>query len=591
MPATKEVHTQSTEQAKSPVPKGSGGAVSGSASPAPKRRAATQKKAGDAPQKDAGAVPEVTASYRIPGRLFKFVPRDSAELYKIIPLKLGGGVLYVGAVDPGDLDVRDALNFITTGQGLEYRIQKIDEKLFQALLRQYDSSDFSMDETLEQLAEAGEENVLLDIDSEEEGELDGDMIREEAPVIKLVSTILAQAVSRGVSDIHVEPNEKAAVVRYRLDGILQDQMKFSRKILDSFVARIKILANLRIDERRRPQDGRFSSRIRDNRVDFRVAVLPTVNGEKVILRVLDKDKGLRDLASVGLEEGAYESVLRVLKRPYGLILATGPTGAGKTTTLYSILSMTDRVNQSIISLEDPVEYRLEGVNQSNIRPEIGYTFATGLRSVLRADPDQIFVGEIRDKETANLAVQAALTGHLVYSTLHTNSAIGAVSRLINFGIDPFLLAPTLSLVIGQRMVRRLDGEGKETPIDDNMRAHLEKRFADLPQRYKSRIPEFTSFREPMPNAENPSGMRGRIGVFEVFEVDDEIRSIILGEPSEMKMHEAARKKGFMTMGEDAIVKSLKGIIPVSEAMKVGSEGAFAAEREEEEGEEGGGEEE
>ena len=550
----------------------------------PKRRVATRKKAGDVQQKNADAVFKIAESYRIPGQLFKFIPRDSAELYKMVPLKLEDSILYVGAVKPGDLDARDALNFITTGQDLEYKVQKIDEKLFQALLRQYDSADFSMDETLEQLAEAGEENVLLDIESEED-ELSGDMIREEAPVIKLVSTILAQAVARGVSDIHIEPNEKAAAVRYRLDGILQDQMKFSRKILDSFVARIKILANLRIDERRRPQDGRFSSRIRDNRVDFRVAVLPTVNGEKVILRVLDKEKGLRDLASVGLEEGAYESILRVVKRPYGLILATGPTGAGKTTTLYAILSMTDRVNQSIVSLEDPVEYRLEGVNQSNIRPEIGYTFATGLRSVLRADPDQIFVGEIRDKETANLAVQAALTGHLVYSTLHTNSAIGAVSRLINFGIDPFLLAPTLSLVIGQRMVRRLDGEGKEIPINDSMRAHLEKQFADLPQRYKSRIPEFASFRDPVPNEDNPSGMRGRIGAFEVFEVDDEIRSLIFSDPSELKIYDAARKKGFMTMGEDAIVKSLKGIIPLSEAMKVGNEKVLAMGEEKEKGEE------
>ena len=380
-----------------------------------------------------------------------------------------------------------------------------------------------------------------------------------------------------MSDIHIEPNEKSAVVRYRLDGILQNQMQFSRKILDSFVARIKILANLRIDERRRPQDGRFSSRIKDNRVDFRVAIFPTVNGEKVILRVLDKGKGLRDLASVGLEERAYEGILRAIKRPYGLVLATGPTGAGKTTTLYAILSMTNRVNQSIVSLEDPVEYRLEGVNQSNIRPEIGYTFATGLRSVLRTDPDQIFVGEIRDKETANLAVQAALTGHLVYSTLHTNSAIGAVSRLLNFGIDPFLLAPTLSLVIGQRMVRRLDGEGTEVPVNEGMKTHLEKKFADLPQRYKSKIPDFTSFRDPVPTERSPSGMRGRVGVFEVFEIDEEIRSIIFNTPSETKMYEAARKNGFMTMGEDAILKGLRGIIPLSEAVKVGNEGVLGVE--------------
>ena len=516
----------------------------------------------------------ITANYRIPNKLFKFIPRDSADLYKIVPLKQEEDILYVGAVKPDDLDARDALNFITTGQNLQYKIQKIDEKLFQILLGQYDNADFSVDETLEQLIEEGEENVLLGIEDEDESGGDN-VIREEAPVIKLVSTILAQAVAKGVSDIHIEPKEKSATVRYRLDGILQDQMKFSRKILDSFVARIKILSNLRIDERRRPQDGRFSSRIKDNRVDFRVAILPTVNGEKVILRVLDKQKGLRDLASVGLEETAYERILRTIKRPYGLVLATGPTGAGKTTTLYAILSMTDRINQNIVSLEDPVEYRLEGVNQSNIRPEIGYTFATGLRSVLRADPDQIFVGEIRDKETANLAVQAALTGHLVYSTLHTNSAIGAVSRLINFGIDPFLLAPTLSLVIGQRMVRRLDGEGKEMPINKGMKTHLEKQFADLPQRYRSKIPDFTSFRDPVPSENSPSGMRGRIGVFEVFEVDEEIRSIIFTDPIETKMYEAARKKGFMTMGEDAIVKSLKGAIPFSEAMKIGNEKTLA----------------
>ncbi len=531
-------------------------------------------------QKDddgADVVPGVNANYQISNKLFRFVPQESAELYKIIPLKQEDTTLYVGAVNPNDLDARDALNFITTGQGLQYKVQKIEEKLFQILLKQYDSADFTMDETLEQLVEEGEESVLLDIGDGDDTEQGDDVIREEAPVIKLVSTILAQAVAKGVSDIHIEPNEKSAVVRYRLDGILQNQMQFSRKILDSFVARIKILANLRIDERRRPQDGRFSSRIKDNRVDFRVAIFPTVNGEKVILRVLDKGKGLRDLASVGLEERAYEGILRAIKRPYGLVLATGPTGAGKTTTLYAILSMTNRVNQSIVSLEDPVEYRLEGVNQSNIRPEIGYTFATGLRSVLRTDPDQIFVGEIRDKETANLAVQAALTGHLVYSTLHTNSAIGAVSRLLNFGIDPFLLAPTLSLVIGQRMVRRLDGEGTEVPVNEGMKTHLEKKFADLPQRYKSKIPDFTSFRDPVPTERSPSGMRGRVGVFEVFEIDEEIRSIIFNTPSETKMYEAARKNGFMTMGEDAILKGLRGIIPLSEAVKVGNEGVLGVE--------------
>ena len=513
---------------------------------------------------------KITRNYKIQDSLFRFIPHASAELYQIIPLEKKGDVLYVGAVDPNNLDARDALNFITTSQDLKYQVQKIEEKVFKTLLEQYGDADLSMEEVLGGLEEG--EGVLLGVDDEDAEITDTeDLIREEAPIIKLVSTILAQAVAKEVSDIHIEPGDKTAIVRYRLDGVLQDRLQFSRVVHDSFVARIKILANLRIDERRRPQDGRFSSRIRNNRVDFRVAVFPTVNGEKVILRVLDKQKGLRSLADLGLEEWVYERVLGAIKKPYGLILATGPTGAGKTTTLYSILSMTDRKNQNIISLEDPVEYRLERVNQSNIRPEIGYTFATGLRSVLRADPDQIFVGEIRDKETAQLAVQAALTGHLVYSTLHTNSAIGAVSRLLNFGIDPFLLAPTLSLVIGQRMVRRLDGEGKELPVSASMRTHLDKQFSDLPQRYKSNIPDFNSFREAAPTDTNASGMQGRIGVFEVFEADDEVRSIIFDGPSETRIYDSVRKKGFITMGEDALVKGLRGTIPYSEAMKVGNE--------------------
>lgn len=518
----------------------------------------------------------ITKGYKIPGELFKFIPYASAELYKIVPLDKKHDVLYIGAVDPNNLDARDALNFITTSQNLQCKIQKIEENTFKNLLEQYGDTDLGMEEALGDLEEG--DDVLLGVDEADAVETDAEnLIREEAPVIKLVSTILAQAVTKEVSDIHVEPNDKTATVRFRLDGILQDRLKFSRTVHDSFVARIKILANLRIDERRRPQDGRFSSKIKDNRVDFRVAVFPTVNGEKVILRVLDRQKGLRSLSDLGFEEWAHKRVLDAIKKPYGLILSTGPTGAGKTTTLYSILSMADRKNQNIISLEDPVEYRLEGVNQSNIRPEIGYTFAAGLRSVLRADPDQIFVGEIRDKETAQLAVQAALTGHLVYSTLHTNSAIGSISRLLNFGIDPFLLAPTLSLVIGQRMVRRLDGEGKEMPISESIHSHLEERFADLPQRYKSRIPEFTSFREAVPTENNPSGMHGRIGIFEVFEVDNEIRSIIFDNPSETKIYNAARKKGFFTMAEDAFVKGLKGLISYSETMKISNEGILGEE--------------
>ena len=515
----------------------------------------------------------VTNSYRVPNELLDFIPQESAELYKIVPLAKRENTLFVGAVNPGNLDIRDALNFITTGQGMEYQIQEITEKQLAEILKQYDQASTAMSEVLGQVKE--EHNVVLGIDDGGEERADKDFIREEAPIIKLMSTILAQAVAKGASDIHIEPQDSKAFVRYRLDGVLWEELDFPSAVHDSLVARVKILSNLRLDERRRPQDGRFSSVIQKNRVDFRVATLPTANGEKVTLRVLDQQKGLRTLGELGLGESAYERILEVVRRPFGLILATGPTGAGKTTTLYALLNDIDRKTKNIVSLEDPVEYRLDGINQSNIFPEIGYTFATGLRSVLRGDPDQILVGEIRDRETAHLAIQAALTGHLVYSTLHTNTAVGAITRLINFGIEPFLLAPTLSMIIGQRMLRRLDGDGKEMPVGKTMAGTLKKRFSDLPEKYRSRIPAFDSFREAVPTEENPSGMRGRIGAFEVLGIDDGIKSIILEQFDENAVYAEARRNGFTTMAEDAVIKGLQGVIPFSEVVKVSNEDALA----------------
>ncbi|MDE0243301.1 MAG: GspE/PulE family protein [Candidatus Kaiserbacteria bacterium] len=512
----------------------------------------------------------ITGNYQIPSDLFKYIPNESASLYKMVPLAMHDGVLYVGATNPKDLDARDALNFITTNQKIDYEIQKITEDQFSSLIQQYGQANMEIASALEELEEQG--NVILGIDDgDQDTETGEDTPLKEAPVIKLVSNVLAQAVSKEVSDVHIEPLEDRAVVRYRVDGVLQEELRFPRELHSPLVARIKILSSLRLDERRRPQDGRFSSIVQGRRIDFRVATFSTEFGEKVTLRVLDKQKGLRQLEDLGFGEEMYEKVLQAMNRPYGLILATGPTGAGKTTTLYALLNTVERTTKNIVSLEDPVEYRLDGVNQSSIRPEIGYTFANGLRSVLRGDPDQILVGEIRDKETAHLAVQAALTGHLVYSTLHTNTAIGAISRLIDFGIDPFLLAPTIALVIGQRMVRLLDGEGREKPVGPALAKRLEERFADLPQRYKTGIPSFTSFRDAAQTEDNPSGMRGRIGVFEVLMIDDEISEIILKGPSDVEFYRSARKNGFITMSEDAIIKGLKGQIPFSEIMKIGGE--------------------
>lgn len=516
---------------------------------------------------------EINTTFRVSNDLLDFIPVESVELYKIIPLELKERKLTLGALDPENLDTKDALNFISSRQGIEYKLFKIVEKDFNLLYEQYNRAGAAVNEALEEFE--NQEEVVLGI-GDEDLVSSGDFIREEAPVIKLVSTILSQAVDQGASDIHIEPHITFSLVRFRIDGILKESLKFPIKVHSPLVARIKILSSLRLDERRRPQDGRFSSSIRGARVDFRVSTFPTSDGEKAVLRVLDRQKGLRSLAELGLSDESYKVLLEAVNRPYGLILASGPTGAGKTTTLYALLNILDKKSKNIVSLEDPVEYSLDGINQSNIRPEIGYSFASGLRSVLRGDPDQILVGEIRDKETAQLAIQAALTGHVVFSTIHTNTAIGAVYRLINFGIPPFLLAPTLSLVIGQRMTRRISGESKDLPVGAGMRKHLDKTFSTLPTVYKKNIPEFKSFKEVIPTSENPSGLKGRIGVFELFNIDEEIRGLILETASEGRLMEAARKKGMFTLQEDAIIKGLGGIIPLAEVVKVGSENAFGS---------------
>ena len=510
----------------------------------------------------------ITKNLRVPQDLLEIIPQESAELYKMIPLAKKDNVLYIGLIDEKNIDARDALNFISLNQGFEYKIQKITEEEFNIIFEQYGHAVNAMTDALEEIEE--QSDIVLGI--EEDDGAPTDFLKEEAPVIRLVSTILANGVKKEVSDIHIEPYDNKAVVRYRIDGVLQEELKFSRKVHDSLIARIKILASLRLDERRRPQDGRFTSVVQKNRVDFRVATFPTASGEKIVLRVLDKQKGLRALADLGLSEKAYDDVLEASKKPFGLILATGPTGAGKTTTLYALLNILDKNTKNIVSLEDPIEYRLEGINQSNIRPEIGYTFASGLRSVLRGDPDQILVGEIRDKETAQLAIQAALTGHVVYSTLHTNTAIGAVSRLINFGIDPFLLAPTLSLVIGQRMTRKIDGDSKDIPITPGVRSYLDNTFKDLPEKYKKILPPIESFKEAIPRDDNPTGLRGRVGVFETLRIGERVRDIIIDNSLENEIAEAARQEGYITMQEDAIIKGLQGVIPLTEVVKIGNEG-------------------
>ncbi|MDI9325319.1 MAG: GspE/PulE family protein [Alphaproteobacteria bacterium] len=515
----------------------------------------------------------ITKLTRVPTKLALIIPFEYAKRFNIAPIKQEGTEILIASSDIKNLDMRDALNFISAHHGLTYTLQQVTKEELVSIISSYGAKQESIAHSIEELESSTD--VILGVDKDEKAKTGVDIEKEEAPIIKFVQNILAQAVERGASDIHIEPHPENSVVRLRVDSVLEETLIVPKKVHNPLIARIKILADMRLDERRKPQDGRFSSYVKGGKIDFRVATFPTYDGEKVTLRVLDKQKGLLSLKDLGLSPENYQLIRTALRRPFGLILATGPTGAGKTTTLYSLLNEIDKKSQNVVSLEDPVEYSLEGVNQSNIFPEIGYTFANGLRSILRGDPNIILVGEIRDKETALLAVQAALTGHTVLSTIHTNTAIGAVARLINFGIDPFLLAPTLSLVVGQRMMRRLANAGRDIPLTPTMQKSIEKQFEHVPEAYRSAIPPMKSFKEALPGAESSTGLKGRLGAFEVLDITDEIRDAILANASESKIEELAVKNGMYTLGQDAIIKGLQGFVPYTEVVKLNADAGIA----------------
>jgi len=396
-------------------------------------------------------------------------------------------------------------------------------------------------------------------------------IEEDAPVTKIVATILRYAVDGGASDIHIEPNRAKVVVRFRVDGVLATSLELPKNVHMAVTARVKILSSMRLDERRKPQDGRFSATFDDRKIDFRVSVLPTNHGEKVVMRILDNERGVRTLEGAGIRPEYLDKIRRIIKEPYGIILISGPTGSGKSTTLYGMLSEVDRATKNVLSLEDPIEYNIEGVSQSQVRPEIGYTFAHGLRAALRQDPDIIMVGEIRDKETAQLAIQAALTGHLVLSTIHTNNAIGVVPRLIDMGVDPYLIAPTLKLAIAQRLARRVfEGTGIEEPIDKSMQMMMDETFASLPPQYRNQIPTGKTIVHPEPTPQCATGLRGRTAVMEILEFNENMQEMILRNASEEEIFVEARKHGFMTLQEDAIIKALNHEIPYEEMNAFGT---------------------
>ncbi len=561
----------------------------------------------------------------VPPEILKYIPEESVAHYEFAPIGMADGVLEVGMVDPDNLPARDALQFIATNLGIPFKIFLITRDDFEALLENYRGLSGEVREALTELGEESIdlskpadiipmrppprdtapatlppqerakplrdaappkvpqarppvsksiEKDLEAIGAPLHGAVQGKKAPpigmggtpktiEEAPITKIVSTITRYAVDGGASDIHIEHTGEQLRVRFRVDGVLYTSLLLPKTVHDSVVARIKVLSNLKLDERRKPQDGSFTTIIEGRKVDFRVSTFPAYFGEKIVIRILDPEKGVKRLEETGLRPEDLARVRAALEKPYGLILLTGPTGSGKSTTLYSMLNELDREKDNVVSLEDPVEYTVIGVSQSQVRPEIDYTFATGLRSIVRQDPDIIMVGEIRDKETAQLAIQAALTGHLVFSTLHTNNAAGVIPRLVEMGIEPYLIALTLILAIAQRLVPVMcESSKKSIPVTGAIKAIIEKQFEEIPPATRSKFKIPKEVFEAIPSEECPGGTRGRVGVFELLEVDKDIEEIILRKPAESEMLDAARAKGMLTMKDDALLKAFEGVIPI-----------------------------
>ncbi len=498
----------------------------------------------------------------IPSKVLEYIPEDSAEHYGVVPLAVKDGVLEVGALDPEDLEARDALNFISARIGLPYKLFLVSDDDFKKVIAMYKGLSGEVTKALSEL----DTTLSVEVAKAEEGkESRQAKIVEDAPVTKVVATILSYASDGKASDIHIEPTRENVRVRFRIDGDLTTSLVLPIKVHSAVVARIKILSNMRLDEKRKPQDGRFTTTIENRRVDFRVSTFPTYYGEKIVMRILDLTKGLRNLEEMGFSPENITMIRKALKRPYGLILISGPTGSGKSTTLYAMLNEVDKEHRNVLSLEDPVEYSIDGVSQSQIHPEIDYTFATGLRTTLRQDPDIIMVGEIRDKETAQLAIQAALTGHLVFSTIHTNNAVGVIPRLIDMGVDPYLIAPTLALAMAQRLVRRLyPNTGKPLPVEDSIKLMVDKQFEDLPKEFRDKLPMGKQVFEIQPTPECLTGTQGRVAVGEIFEMDKQIEAAVLKGANDAELYKVLRAKGMITMKEDAILKSMQQIIPFEE---------------------------
>jgi type IV pilus assembly protein PilB len=506
--------------------------------------------------------------------ILQMIPEPIAKKYKIVAFEKNGAELKIAMLNPEDIQTVD---FIRKKTGLRIVTCITSQESIEAILKQYGKS---------LRAEFGD---MIDKNSAEvpNGETTDDLeeIAQGLPIIRIVDTLVKHAILQGASDIHIEPDEKEVRVRYRIDGMLHEAMTLPKQVRDGIIARIKVLSNLKLDEHRIPQDGRFKIERDEVKMSFRVSVLPIFDGEKIVMRLLDESSKGLTLEMMGLTGKALEAIHTEIKKPNGMILVTGPTGSGKTTTLYTIMDILNTVDVNISTVEDPVEYRMPRVNQTQIHPKVGLTFAAGLRALLRQDPDIIMVGEIRDNETMEMAIHAAMTGHLVLSTLHTNSAAGTLPRLLDMGAEPFLVASTANVIIAQRLVRKVCHDccveyklnDKEMDVLSNnyeMEKILEviKRSDILGGTLKAKDKwKDVKLFKAKGCEQCMGGYRGRNGIYEVLEIDEEIRKMISQRASSHDIETKAREKGMLTMIEDGFAKCIQGLTTVEEILRVTKE--------------------
>jgi type IV pilus assembly protein PilB len=512
-------------------------------------------------------------SVKVDIKILKIIPEDIAINYKVVVFEKDGEMIHVAMKDPTDLKAQEVVEYIARENNLKIKYFVTSANSLEEILKQYSGLKLEVGEALD-VAEGKMKEKKEKQDKKIKKE-DLEEVVKSAPVAKMISVILKHAVDGRASDIHIEPFSNGSRVRYRIDGVMKTYLKLPKYIHSALVSRVKVLANLKIDETRIPQDGRIRLNILGKDVDFRVSTLPLYEQEKVVMRILDTSSGTLSLEDLGFEGRNLRVIQENINKPNGMFLVTGPTGSGKSTTLYSVLNILNKEEVNIITLEDPVEYYIGGINQSQIRPEVGLTFATGLRSILRQDPDIIMVGEIRDNETAELGVHASLTGHFVLSTLHTNDALGAIPRLSEMSVEPYLISSTLNVVLAQRLVRKICNDCKEEDkqIPDAFKKQAQEQLEKVADESKPEelrnIKEFKFYKGKGCARCNKTGFKGRVSISEVVDMTEQMKELIAGKKLGGKeMEEEFIRQGGVSIQQDGIMKALRGITTMDEVIRV-----------------------